>query len=136
MSAPEVKINFEATAPLALEGITNELIHAINRLRKQAGLDISARTVCYLQPANGYVAYAAESQLEVIKSECLLNDVVIGDITGSDTEIVINDAKMALSAGKTDTVVTLLDDRILFGEHSGGTIYKNYWEALAARSTA
>lgn len=140
-------LDFEASASLAMEGIANEIIHAINSLRKKAGIGISDCINCCVRTTNGFVIHAINTMSERIMSECLINNIDIVDDGNKDIEIIVNDIRSILTKKKIDNPVSIVYDkvsfdngdvalnkRIVFGEHDGFDAYPNYWEALAALS--
>ncbi len=81
-----VALDPHLTAELAREGLARELVSRIQRLRKDAGLDVSDRialSICVTAGSRAEVTEAAETHRDYIAGEALVRDLQIGTMLES-----------------------------------------------------
>lgn len=130
IASQSTTIDFVATAELAMLGIRNELSHRINSTRKKAGCSVNERVVCYISPANGFIEHCIENYESYIKRECLIDQLVLTHDSKYETRIGIKEFLSIVPESATNSVVTKVNNTILFGIHNDGEVFDNYWEAL------
>ena len=61
------------------EGLARELIHTVQNLRKNSGLEVSDRIKLYINLQDNNLKAILESQSEYIKAEVLAQDLLFAD---------------------------------------------------------
>ena len=77
--AEKVLFNTEITPELLAEGLARELIHTVQNLRKNSGLEVSDRIKLYINLQDNNLKAILESQSEYIKAEVLAQDLLFAD---------------------------------------------------------
>lgn len=122
-----IKLNFNATASLALEGTRNELIRVINSLRKKADLSVTSRVTCYIETDN-FTKQMLDESKSYIESECLLDSLVVDDGKFRDTKVRINDNETVVPFKKMHSPCGIEDGKVVFSRDG----YETYWHATEA----
>lgn len=87
------------TPPLATEGLARELVNRIQRLRKEAGFDVSTRIVVALE-GDAALLEAAQAHAEYIAGETLARELTIGTPMASPDRlepVIIDDYAAAIA---------------------------------------
>lgn len=101
----KIQFNTEITSELLSEGLARELIHNIQGLRKNSGLEVSDRIKLFISNINNDLKTLLESQIEYIKSEVLAQDLVfVEDLLQNKKSIKLNGQNLEIGLEKITKV--------------------------------
>lgn len=81
-----VILDTQITEPLLLEGMARELVNRVSTMRKEAGLDYTARITLTIDTTD-HVRAAFDAHADYIKSELLATDVTFAPNSGNEWEV-------------------------------------------------
>ena len=96
-----LELNKELTPELQSEGLSREIVRAVQKARKDAGLNVDDRIHLILATSNEAVADAVKSWATTIQAEVLATDLTTDSVDGLDysADVMVN--KLPLTVGLT-----------------------------------
>jgi len=91
-----VAVNLEITEELKNEGLLRDLVRTINQMRKEAGLTIKDRVVITMNSTDVGLLSVIESQKDLLVSQVLAKEILIGPIAEGGKEVSLDKAKLII----------------------------------------
>ena len=121
----KVTLDLRASAQLSLEGIRNELVRAINSLRKKAELKVEEYVDISIE-TDGFAIFAIENYKQYLTKNCLLKEIEVLASKSKDTVITIGSETLTIPFKKMHSSVGISDGNIVYGKDT----FPTYWHGL------